>query len=233
LMWLAGGKPIIEYCGGTEVGGAYIAGTMVQPCAPSTFTTPTLGLDFRILDDGKLADRGEVFLLPPSIGLSNELLNYDHDEEYFAGVPRGPNGEVLRRHGDQIERLIGGFYRHHGRIDDMINLNGVKTSAEEIRHVIEHDAVYDAKPFAVDVDGSGQHVLVVYAVPKDRHDLESKELRARLKREYRSAIKERLNPLLAHIHDVVLVPELPQAGPGKTRTMPELRRDYEARRAHP
>jgi acetyl-CoA synthetase len=233
LMWLAGGKPIIEYCGGTEIGGAYIAGTMVQPCAPSTFTTPTLGLDFRILDDGKPADRGEVFLVPPSIGLSNELLNYDHDEEYFAGVPGGPNGEVLRRHGDQIERLRGGLYRHRGRIDDMINLNGVKTSAEEVRDVIRHDAVFDAKPFAVDVDGSGQHVLVVYAVPKDPHDLESEELRGRLKREYHEAIKERLNPLLAHVHDVVLVPELPQAGPGKTRTMPELRRDYEARRARP
>jgi acetyl-CoA synthetase len=233
LMWLAGGKPIIEYCGGTEIGGAYITATMVQPCAPSTFTTPTLGLDFRILEEGKPADRGEVFLLPPSIGLSNDLLNYDHDEEYFEGVAPGPHGEVLRRHGDQIERLGGGFYRHHGRIDDMINLNGVKTSAEEIRHVIDHDAVYDAKPFAVDVDGSGQHVLVVYAVPKDPHDLESSEFRARLKREYREAIRERLNPLLAHVHDVVLVPELPQAGPGKTRTMPELRRDYEARRAHP
>lgn len=231
LMWLAGGRPVIEYCGGTEIGGGYITGTMVEPCAPSNFTTPTLGLDFRILDEGKTADRGEVFLVPPSIGLSNDLLNYDHDREYFMGVPRGPKVEILRRHGDQVERLGGGFYRHHGRIDDMINLSGVKTSAEEIRDAIRHEDVYDAKPFAVDVDGSGQHVLVVYAVPKAKEQLGSEELRARLKREYREAIKERLNPLLARVHDVVLVPELPQAGPGKTRTMAELRRDYAARRA--
>src|SRR5207245_2235595 len=123
------------------------------------FTTAAMGLDFVILEDGRVSDRGEVVLIPPSSGLSNDLLNYDHFEEYFQGVPPGPNGEVLRRHGDQVERLGGGFYRHHGRIDDMINLNGVKTSAEEIRSVIGNDLVADAKPISVDTDGSGQHRL--------------------------------------------------------------------------
>lgn len=229
LMFLAGYRPVIEYCGGTEVGGGYITGTVVQPCAPATFTTPALGLDFVILGDGKPENRGEVFLIPPSIGLSNELLNYDHDREYFGGVPPGPEGEVLRRHGDQIERLRGGFYRHRGRIDDVININGVKTSSEEVRSAIAHDSVYDSKPIAVDVDGSGQHRLVIYAVPRDAEDVSSEEFRARLRSEFQRAIKERLNPLLAHVHDVVLVPELPQAGPGKTKSMGELGRDYAAR----
>ncbi len=229
LMFLAGYKPIVEYCGGTEIGGGYITGTLVQPCAPATFTTPALGLDFVILDDGKPAPRGEVFLIPPSIGLSNELLNYNHDEEYYAGLPGGPNGEVLRRHGDQIERLGRGYFRHHGRTDDMINIHGVKTSAEEIRSVIWHESVYDAKAVAVDVDGSGQHALVIYAVPRVTNLVGSTELRERLRREFQRAIKEKLNPLLAHVHDVVLVPELPQAGPGKTRTMKELQRDYLSR----
>jgi len=229
LMWLAGYKPVVEYCGGTEIGGGYITGTPVQPCAPGTFTTPALGLDLVILDEGRPADRGEVFLVPPSIGLSNELLNYDHDAEYFAGIPRGAGGEVLRRHGDAIERLGGGFYRHHGRIDDTINVGGVKTSSEELRAAIWHEDVYDAKPVAVDVDGSGQHALVVYAVPRNPGDLESGELRDRLRQDFERAIKARLNPLLAHVHDVVLVSELPQAGPGKTRTMAELRHDYLAR----
>jgi acetyl-CoA synthetase len=229
LMSLAGYKPVIEYCGGTEVGGGYVTGTVVQPCAPSMFTTPALGMDFVLLDEGRPADRGEVFLVPPSIGLSNDLLNYDHRKEYFEGLPRGPGGEVLRRHGDQLERLPGGFYRHHGRIDDMINIHGVKTSAEEIRSVIANDLVYDAKPVTVDVDGSGQRVLVVYAVPRDQGQVGSQELRERLIREYCKAIRERLNPLLAHVQDVVLVPELPQAGPGKTRTMRDLQRDYLSR----
>jgi len=230
LMSLADYKPIIEYCGGTEIGGGYITGTMVQPCAPSTFTTPAMGLDLVILDEGQPASRGEVFVIPPSIGLSNDLLNYDHEAEYFAGIPRGPNGVRLRRHGDRIERLGGGFYRHHGRIDDMININGVKTSSEEIRSVIGNDLVLDSKPISVDVDGSGQHRLVVFAVPRDGRQTESRDLSERLRAAFQRDIKERLNPLLAHVHEVVLVPELPQAGPGKTKTMEELRRDYEARR---
>src|SRR3989454_8232382 len=122
LMFLAGYKPIIEYCGGTEIGGGYLTGTVVQPCAPSMFTTPALGLDLVILDDGKPAERGEGFLVPPSIGLSNDLLNYDNDREYYADVPRGPRGEVLRRHGYRIGRIPGGYYRHLGRIDDMLNI---------------------------------------------------------------------------------------------------------------
>jgi len=233
LMSLAGYRPVVEYCGGTEVGGGYITGTVVQPCAPSTFTTPALGLDFVILDEGRPADRGEVFLVPPSIGLSNELLNYDHDKEYFAGVPRGPRDERLRRHGDQVQRLGGGYYRHDGRIDDMINIAGVKTSAEEIRSAIAHPLVYDAKPVAVDVDDSGQHRLVVYAVPRDPAALGSADLQEQLRRDFERGIKGKLNPLLAHVHDVVLVPELPQAGPGKTLTTRELRREYLARARPP
>ncbi len=51
LMSRAGYKPVIEYCGGTEIGGGYITGTVVQHAAPSTFSTPALGSDLIILDE--------------------------------------------------------------------------------------------------------------------------------------------------------------------------------------
>ena len=96
LMSRAGYKPVIEYCGGTEIGGAYITGTVVQPAAPSTFSTPALGSDLIILDEeGRPADFGEVFLVPPALGLSQEMLNRDHHEEYYANVPKGPQGQLL------------------------------------------------------------------------------------------------------------------------------------------
>ncbi|GLC41156.1 hypothetical protein PLESTB_001797100 [Pleodorina starrii] len=38
-----GYRPVVEYCGGTEIGGGYVSSTLLHPCAPSTFTTPTLG----------------------------------------------------------------------------------------------------------------------------------------------------------------------------------------------
>ncbi len=40
LMSRAGYKPVIEYCGGTEIGGGYITGTVVQSAVPGTFSTP-------------------------------------------------------------------------------------------------------------------------------------------------------------------------------------------------
>ena len=133
LMSLAGYKPVIEYCGGTEIGGGYVTGTRVQPAAPSTFTTPALGLDFLLFDDeGNPSDNGEVFIVPPSLGLSTMLLNADHNAVYFTETPR----PKLRRHGDALERLADSYYRIHGRVDDTMNLSGIKVSAAEIEEVL-------------------------------------------------------------------------------------------------
>src|SRR5207249_10102835 len=96
-----------------------------RPPRPPLFPYTTL---FR----SKAADRGEVFLIPPSIGLSNTILNYDNEKEYYEGTPSGPHGEILRRHGDQIERLPGGFYRHLGRIDDMIDRKSTRLNSSHV-----------------------------------------------------------------------------------------------------
>ena len=34
---------MIEYCGGTEISGAFLSGSMLQPQAPAAFSTPTVG----------------------------------------------------------------------------------------------------------------------------------------------------------------------------------------------
>ncbi len=47
LMSLAGYRPVIEYCGGTEIGGAYISGTIVQPASPASLHHP--GVRSRLL----------------------------------------------------------------------------------------------------------------------------------------------------------------------------------------
>ena len=109
LMALAGYKPVIEYCGGTEIGGGYITGTRVQPAAPSTFTTPALGLDLLLFgDDGKLSDNGEVFIVPPSLGLSTRLLNADHNQVYFAGTNRAQTSVVMEMQLKGWETVITG-----------------------------------------------------------------------------------------------------------------------------
>jgi acetyl-CoA synthetase len=211
LMALAGGRPIIEYCGGTEIGGAYITGTVTRPCIPGTFNTSALGLNFVILNEqGKPADNGELFIEPPSIGLSTTLLNQDHHEVYFAGTPPGPHGELRRRHGDQVEILPGGYWRAHGRADDTMNLGGIKISSAEIERVLESvPHVEETAAIAVSPSG-GPSQLVIYAVCSRSQTLRKEDLAAAMQ----NAIKHDLNPLFK-VHDLVLMDALPRTPSNK------------------
>jgi acetyl-CoA synthetase len=215
--------PVIEYCGGTEIGGGHISGTVVQPASPASFTTPTLGLDFVILDetDKPVAEgeEGEIFIVPPSIGLSQTLLNRDHDAVYYDECPTGPNGEVLRRHGDQMARLPGGFFRAQGRADDTMNLGGIKVSSLELERVLEHHpAVYEAAAVAVQPGREGAEKLVLFAVLSE--DAEKEELQRALGK----TLANELNPLFK-IHDLVVVDSLPRTASNKLMRR-ELRRRY-------
>ena len=210
LMSLAGYRPIIEYCGGTEIGGGYLTGTTVQPAAPATFTTPALGLDIVICDEeGQPTDNGEVFVTPPSIGLSTELLNKEHHEVYFEGTPQLPTLPPLRRHGDGVERLANGYCRIHGRVDDTMNLGGIKVSSAEIEGVLNAvSGIREVAAIAVSPPDGGPSQLVIYTVLLPGADTGS------LTSSLQSAIREHLNPLF-RIHDVVVVDALPRTASNK------------------
>ena len=212
LMARAGYKPVIEYCGGTEIGGGYISGTVVQPQAPAAFSTAALGSDFVILDeDGEPTDNGELALVAPMLGSSERLLNRDHHEVYFEGMPPGPGGQVLRRHGDQMEALGYGYYRAHGRVDDTMNLGGIKTSSAEIERVTSHlPGVRETAAIAVPPPGGGPSQLVIYVVVEEGSSGDAEALRAAMQR----AIREQLNPLFK-IHQVRIAELLPRTASNK------------------
>ena len=165
LMQLAGGKPVIEYCGGTEIGGGYVTSTVVQDNYPSTFSTQALGTEFVLLnDDNKAAKKGEVFMIPPTMGLSNALLNRDHHKEYYKGTPQYKN-HILRRHGDAMLQLENGYYKAQGRTDDAMNLGGIKVGSIQIEGVINKlNFVKESAAIAVAPKDGGPSFLVVYYV---------------------------------------------------------------------
>lgn len=218
LMQLAGNKPVIEYCGGTEIGGGYVTGTLVQPAAPAAMTTPAMGLDFVILDEsGKQSNVGEVALIPPSMGLSTELLNKDHHEVYHEGMPRAEDGKLLRRHGDQIEIFSNGFYRVLGRVDDTMNLGAIKVSSAEIeRALVGIPNILETAAIAITPKGGGPSQLIIYAVVLPPLKEKTKETNAlhELKMTMQAAINQFLNPLFK-IHDVVLIEALPRTASNK------------------
>lgn len=221
-LWLMGltgyAAPVIEYCGGTEIGGGHITGTVLRPASPAVFNTPALGLDFEVLDEaGRPVPpgvTGEIFLRPPSVGLSQTLLNADHHAVYHEGCPEG-----LRRHGDAVEPLPGGFWRAHGRADDAMNLGGIKVSSQEIEQVADaHPSIYQSAAVAVQAEGEGADRLVLFVVARGSPDP------AILKTEVAARIAREINPLFK-VHDLVLVPEIPRTASNKVMRR-ILRADY-------
>jgi acetyl-CoA synthetase len=219
--------PIIEYCGGTEIGGGYITGTVMQPSSPATFTTPALGLNFYLLNPAKqvatMEEPGEVFIVPPSIGLTQKLLNKDHHEEYYSGSPTGPKGELLRKHGDAFETfetLGTKFYKSVGRVDDAMNLGGIKISAVEIEEALnKHPLVFETAAISVPSGQGGPEKLIVYFVAKDKYS--SIEV---LKKELQQILTTDLNPLF-RIAEILEVKTLPRTASNKLMRR-ELRKEY-------
>jgi acetyl-CoA synthetase len=209
---------------------------MLQPNVPSMFSTPVLGSNFTIIDDsGAPVDQGEIALIPPAIGLSNRLLNRDHFECYFDGMPAGPGGKVLRRHGDEIERVTwkGGcaynaplragatignscdnlYFRAHGRCDDTMNLGGIKVSSVEIERVCNKvPGVLETAAIAVNPPGGGPSRLVVVATVHEEHREELNE--ERLRTVLQQSVKSLLNPLF-HVSEVVIEDKLPRTASNK------------------
>lgn len=210
LMSQAGYQPIIEYIGGTEIGGGYAAGTVLQPAIPATFSTATLGTKLLILNqDNQPSESGELFLEPPTMGLSVSLLNKDHYNVYFEGTPTGLGGTVLRRHGDQFARLAGGYLRALGRADDTMNLGGIKVSSAEIeRTFIGVPYLDETAAIAITPADGGPDQLVVYV--RLTTDLSISKLKPTLQ----AAIRTKLNPLF-RIHEVVQITSLPRTSTGK------------------
>ena len=249
LMSRAGYRaPVIEYLGGTEIGGGHLACTVLQPCSPAAFTTANLGVDFVVLDETGAeigeGSTGELYLVPPALGMSQRLLNGDHDEVYYEGCPAGPRGEVLRRHGDHTQRLHHGYFRSQGRADDGMNLGGIMVSPLELERIIDgHPAVYESAAVAMQPEGEGAERLVVFIVLEggsgavgSRANIGSRDTGSRavdsqtgldrdldrdvdfdldtLKTELQAVVSSGLNPLFK-IDRVVVVDELPHTASGK------------------
>lgn len=210
LSTLANGKPVIEYCGGTEIGGGYLSSTVIEDNYPSLFTTPAMGMHLQIMDEqGMPSAHGEVAIIPPSIGLSTRLLNSDHHKIYYAGMPIGINGEILRRHGDEIMKLKNNLYTILGRTDDTMNLGGIKIGSAEIERILsQHPDIIETAAVAVSPQNNGPSQLVIFAVSSQPNE------KQKIKSALQALINKHLNPLFK-IHDLIFVNELPKTASNK------------------
>lgn len=128
-----GRVPLLNYSGGTEIGGGIIAGNMLQPdITPCAFAGPIPGMGAIVVDEaGKRVAAGEVgelALSVPSIGLTR---GFWHDpERYLEAYWRRIPG--LWVHGDFASIDAAGAWFIHGRSDDTIKVAGKRTGPAEV-----------------------------------------------------------------------------------------------------
>ncbi|TPQ27124.1 AMP-binding protein [Cupriavidus pinatubonensis] len=129
-------RPIINYSGGTEVGGGIVTGTVIHPLKPCAFAGPVPGMGADIVDEnGKSVGPGgvgELVLRAPSIGLTRGLW---HDRErylssYWSRMP----GTWM--HGDRAAIDHDGFWYVLGRSDDTLKVAGKRTGPSEIETLV-------------------------------------------------------------------------------------------------
>ncbi|GAV78479.1 AMP-binding domain-containing protein/DUF4009 domain-containing protein [Cephalotus follicularis] len=219
-LWLSSKgyyKPIIECCGGTELASSYIQGSPLQPQAFGSFSTASMTTGLVILDDHGVAypdDQpcvGEVGLFPQYLGATNRLLNADHWEVYFKGMPIYKEMR-LRRHGDILKRTVGGFFVVQGRADDTMNLGGIKTSSVEIERVCDlaDECVLETAAISVAPGHGGPELLIIFVVLKKGFDIQPDALKIK----FSKAVQSNLNPLFK-VSFVKILPEFPRTASNK------------------
>lgn len=223
-LWLMGRakfKPVIEYCGGTEIGGGFVTGSLLQSQSLSAFSTPAMGCTLFILgDDGHPIPPddpgiGELALSPLMFGASSTLLNADHYNIYFENMPSW-NGKILRRHGDVFERTPKGYYRAHGRADDTMNLGGIKVSSVEIERICNSvdSNILETAAVGVPPPGGGPERLVIAVVFKDSDNNPPLEVLGSLASSFNLALQRKLNPLFK-VYSIVPLSSLPRTASNK------------------
>ena len=128
--------PIVNWSGGTEIGGGIICGTMIHPLKPCSFAGPMPAMGADIVDEkGRSVGPdqvGELVLRTPSIGLARGLWKDPerYIETYWSMFPG------LWRHGDWASRDADGMWYIHGRSDDTLKVSGKRTGPAEIEGIV-------------------------------------------------------------------------------------------------
>ncbi|MFN2452051.1 MAG: AMP-binding protein [Candidatus Dormibacteria bacterium] len=204
--------PIINYSGGTEVSGGILAGNMLTPANPCSFSGPCPGMDAEVYDEQGLPVRGrvgELVMRSPWPGMTN---GFWHDPQRYLDTywSRWPDTWV---HGDWAEIAGDGLWYVRGRSDDTIKVAGKRLGPAEVESaLVGHPAVAEAAAVGVPDPLKGE-ALVAFVVLRPGVD-DTRDLRAALAARIGEELGKALRPKAVEV-----VRELP-----KTRNAKVLRR---------
>ncbi|WP_041709977.1 AMP-binding protein [Advenella kashmirensis] len=159
--------PLLNYSGGTEIGGGILCGTVIHPIKPCAFTRPIPGMGARIFDEsGKQVLRGEVgelVLTSPSPGRTRSLWRSDDTylDAYWSTYPG------VWRHGDWAVEDSDGWWEITGRSDDILKIAGKRTGPSEIEALIAGTGlVVESAVIGLPDPVKGQAVVCVVTVKR-------------------------------------------------------------------
>ena len=161
--WLArdvfGGRvPVINFSGGTEVGGSFLAPYPVEPIRSCSLGGPSLGMDVDVVDDTGRSVRGQVGELvcrQPWPSMTRGI--WKDDERYLQAYwSRFPG---IWTHGDFAMVDNDGQWFILGRSDDVMNVAGKRLAPAEVESVmITHPRVAEAAAVGVPDTVKGETV---------------------------------------------------------------------------
>jgi acetyl-CoA synthetase len=169
--WLAltvgeGKRPLINFSGGTEVGGAFLAPYPVEPLSVCSLGGPSLGMDVDVFDPAGGSLRGavgELVCKQPWPAMTRGVYG-DPDryiESYWSMYPG------VWRHGDWARADEDGQWFVLGRSDEAFNIAGKRVGPAEVEsELLSHPAVAEAATIGVP-DGTKGEAIWCFWTPVD------------------------------------------------------------------
>ena len=169
--WLAltvgdGKRPLINFSGGTEVGGAFLSPYPVEPLKVCSLGGPSLGMDVDVFSPSGESVRGSVGELVckqpwPAMtrGVFGDPERYI--ESYWSMYPG------VWRHGDWAKFDDDGQWYVLGRSDEALNVAGKRVGPAEVEsELLSHPAVAEAATIGVP-DGTKGEAIWCFWTPVD------------------------------------------------------------------
>jgi acetoacetyl-CoA synthetase len=210
---------LINGSGGTDVCGAFVSGSFLQPVYEGEISGCCLGVDVKAFDaDGRevVGALGEMVVTNPMPSMPVRFWNDVDGERYHSAYFDVYPG--IWRQGDWILFTERGSCVITGRSDATLNRGGVRLGTSELYAVVEEvEEVLDSVVVHLEDADGGPGELVLFVVLADGREL-SDELRA----EIGGALRRELSP--RHVPDaIVAVPAVPRTFTGKKLEAPVKR----------
>jgi acetyl-CoA synthetase len=208
-----GGRiPIINFSGGTEVGGSFLAPYPVETIVSCSLGGPSLGMDVDVVDAQGRSVRdevGELVCRQPWPSMTRGIWKDDerYIEAYWSKYPG------IWHHGD-FAKVSAGQWFILGRSDDVMNVSGKRLAPAEVESIVsQHPAVVESAAVGIPDATKGEAVWLFWVGRLGTEDV-SEELRVLVS----SELGKPFAPAV-----VKRVPALP-----KTRSAKTLRRAVRA-----